>query len=239
MEKIIKVTKLEIRLLNEIVNEMYDGGAQNHEEYKYYRSLTQSEKGVMSSLIKKQLIDPYEYHEANGFETAMVLPTDLGIVASIKYHKMKYGNQSSEFKAQFEFDTDLEYLEDLKTWFNDRENIIEPNDARFSFFEFVEFDNTKEVEKLINQTFNKTVDAKTILEHEKFYTTLKNQYKMTFMWNEETAMDFASFYANKNKSEFGQFIGEDACKKAISKKAKMELFKANWNAFVQYSQSKV
>ena len=226
---------------------MYDGGEhqhsdfvlsnlnKNHKEYKYFRSLTQSEKGVMSSLIKKQLIDPYEYHEANGFETAMVLPTDLGIVASIKYHKMKYGNQSSEFKAQFEFDTDLEYLEDLKTWFNDRENIIEPNDARFSIIEFVEFDNTKEVEKLINKAFNNTVDA----EHEKFYTTLKNQSKMTFTWNEETAIEFASFYANKNKSEFGQFLGSVICEGLISKKSKIEIFKARWNEFCYYSQGKV
>ena len=180
----IKITNLEIKLLNEIVNQMYDGGGHEHSDfilsklsrmhtdYEMYRHLMNFEKGVMSSLIKKKLVYQYEYHEANDIETAMVLPTKEGIFASIIFHLDFFGNQSSEFKNQFGFDTDLEYIENLQTWYEDR--TIHISDLRSIEFSKFNFDLSykeaydmkakkdsityKGLENELNNAFNKLVE---------------------------------------------------------------------------------
>jgi major membrane immunogen (membrane-anchored lipoprotein) len=53
-----------------------------------------------------------------------------------------------------------------------------------------------------------------------------------FEWDQDAAICFAEFYANKYKSEFGKYLGEKLCKKTISKKAKMTIFNKFYKSFI-------
>lgn len=164
----IKITKLEIKLLNEIVNNMYDGGESEFTSFvinpleSSCRKLTREEKGVMSSLLKKNLVRKL-WLEMEDENSTAIFPTRTGIAASINFFKQVFGNQTSEFKNQFGFDTDLEYLEDLKGWFGPmvNDNMYEPLDHfRFDFeLSYKEAHITyKGLENELNKAFNKLVE---------------------------------------------------------------------------------
>ena len=65
------LTKLETELLNEIIS-MYDENCNTC----FTRTLTQSEKGVISSLVKKELVyDSFEFETGKGYEKHNYFPT--------------------------------------------------------------------------------------------------------------------------------------------------------------------
>jgi hypothetical protein len=68
-----QLTNLETALLNEII-EMYDEDCNTC----FTRELTQSEKGVMSSLVKKGLVyDSFENESGNGYNKHNYFPSDI------------------------------------------------------------------------------------------------------------------------------------------------------------------
>ena len=260
----IKITKLEIELLNKIVKAMYagpDGAVTDFvlcsyknkkaspstlsKTYPEYAKLTKSEQGVMTSLLKKGLVEPYKwiYHAKYDITTAAIYPTIKGVHVSIDFFKLVFGNQTTEFRQQFGVDNDLEYLDDLSNWFAHCSQDLDGFTWTFTQLDksmdevclSTNPDNDPEKDKFdqdveiqINKAFDEVVEAE--------QKDLKNQSKRTFMWNEETAIEFAAFYANKNKSEFGKFLGSIICEGLTSKKSKIEIFKARWNDFCNSSK---
>jgi hypothetical protein len=68
-----QLTALENELLNEIVG-MYD----ENDNLCFTRELTNQEKGVMSSLVKKGLVyDSFESEKGEGYESHNYFPSDI------------------------------------------------------------------------------------------------------------------------------------------------------------------
>ena len=82
METITNITELEYKLLTEIVENLYEDDFMTDfvlGNVSWAKKLTNQQKGVLSSLVKKGLVNEPYYEEANfGERTAQIFPTELG-----------------------------------------------------------------------------------------------------------------------------------------------------------------